>query len=478
MITITRRTARSLRAVFRRAFGSSRTNNPTLTFEASPHGLTVWGMHQSVVLKNQIPGEFELESARIPLNALAECEAANDQPVEIEAMNTGEPDPTAVMRWDDGGIPQVVELEAQAPADACPAIPDNMKSASTDLLAALRDASETTDASSSRYALDCIQLMGSSGRISGTDGKQLLVVSGFEFPWDEDLLIPGNAVFGHRDLLAATEVSIGRLDEWIVIQAGTWTIFTQIATDGRFPDAMSYIPNRNEAQSTVTIADEDADFLVKSIKRLPSDDDHHEPVTFDVNGRVVVRAQADGRQPTELVLTNSSMDGSATRINTNRRFIARAAKLGLRRVNLYGPDRPAHGCSDTRDYIWIPLTKDGIVEPTDGCIRIESPAANGTQSRSRQPQPQPTRPPRKERSTTMTRSTQTRSTTTAATASTPTDAAGLDAMIESAEAVRTSLREAATTVSRLIAELKRHRKQSKTIRTALSSLRELEAIGA
>ena len=480
MITITRRTARNLRTVFRKAFGGSKSTNPTVTFESNEQGLFAWAKFQGLVLINQIAETQSHETVHVPLNALAECEAASDQPVEIESTSTNGSTANATLRWQDGDVPQVAEFETNTANTDQPAWPEQTRLASADLLQALSDAAEITDQSSSRYALDCIQLMGASGRIAATDGKQMLVTSGFDFPWEEDLLVPANGVFKHRALMTSDDIFTGRTDDHVVIMAGPWTVFLPIDADRKFPDAMSHIPNRNEAQSSVTITETDAEFVSKSIKRLPSTDDHYQPVTLDVNGRVVIRAEADCRQPTELVLTNSTMTGTPTRINTNRRYIERAAKLGLRNLNLYGPDRPAHGCDDSRDYVWIPLTQDGIVDPTDDCIRIESPVADASSNRIQALPPRPEQPstPGKRQPNTMKRPPQTHSTSTTTTTTTNAEAAGVDAMIESAEAVRTSLREAATTVSRLIAELKRHRKQSKTIRTALSSLRELDTIGA
>jgi tetratricopeptide (TPR) repeat protein len=55
---------------------------------------------------------------------------------------------------------------------------------------ALADASQITDPESSRYALGCIQLQGTSGKMAATDGRQILLQSGFTFPWQEDLLLP------------------------------------------------------------------------------------------------------------------------------------------------------------------------------------------------------------------------------------------------------------------------------------------------
>ena len=68
-------------------------------------------------------------------------------------------------------------------------------------------------------------------------------------------------------------------------------------------------------------------------------------------------------------------------------------------------------------------------------------------------------------------------TTKTATTDKPDDQ-GVDVLIERAEAVKVSLRDSLTKTSELISSLKRHRKQSKAVRSALVSLRRLQAVDA
>ncbi len=56
--------------------------------------------------------------------------------------------------------------------------------------------------------------------------------------------------------------------------------------------------------------------------------------------------------------------------------------------------------------------------------------------------------------------------------------AGVEVLIDQAEAVKTSLRETLNHTSELIASLKKHRKQTKLVRSTLASLRQLQAIDA
>ena len=94
-----------------------------------------------------------------------------------------------------------------------------------ELLRALHDAGETTSPDSTRFSLGHLQLRGTSGTIAATDGRQLLVQSGFRFPWKEDVLIPRAKVFGSAELPQDQPVTIGKADDWVVVRVGPWTFF-------------------------------------------------------------------------------------------------------------------------------------------------------------------------------------------------------------------------------------------------------------
>ena len=55
---------------------------------------------------------------------------------------------------------------------------------------------------------------------------------------------------------------------------------------------------------------------------------------------------------------------------------------------------------------------------------------------------------------------------------------GAGDVIEQAEAVKASLRDAASKTSQLIAALKRHRKQAKAVQSTLAALKQLQNIDA
>jgi hypothetical protein len=335
----------------------------------------------------------------------------------------------------------------------------------------------TTEREAIRYAVDHIQLRGKTGEIVATDGRQLLVQSGFEFPWQQNLLVPRNLVFGCGELSADAPVLVGNTAEWLVFKIADWTFYLKIATDKRFPDVDSLIPRAQDAVAGFHLASDDALFLAKSVLRLPLDDELNEPVTVDLNGCLAIRSRANGQtHPTEIVLANSEVDGHPMRFNCNRRYLVQAAKLGFRQAHLYGPNAPAMFRDERRSYVWAVLDPEAAIPPDTNAVRVESSA----QLDSQESPPQPTTRPRKRPKMTETKSAQQSGSdpNTEETAAENTAENGNGDVIEQAEAVKASLREAASKTSQLIAALRRHRKQAKAVQSTLAAIKQLQNIEA
>src|SRR5262249_31125321 len=159
-----------------------------------------------------------------------------------------------------------------------------------------------------RFAVQNLQLRGARGALVATDGRQLLVQEGFPFPWREDVLVPALGAFGCRELPQDAPVSVGKTDTHVCVEVRPWTFHLALTKAGRFPDVEHAIPARTGSVTTCRLSPEDAAFLAKALPRLPGRGDDHEPVTVDCNGRLAVRARAEGQERvTELVLSRSEV---------------------------------------------------------------------------------------------------------------------------------------------------------------------------
>jgi hypothetical protein len=136
----------------------------------------------------------------------------------------------------------------------------------------------------------------------------------------------------------------------------------------------------------------------------------------------------------------------------------------------YGPEAPAICHEGTRHYIWALLGKDEIIKPSENAIRISSQEV-GTQ--------QDTTTSLKTRNrTSMSQSTTPQNGKAKSNGSQTEESVGVDAVIENAEALKTSLRDSLSKTNELIASLKRHKKANKSVQTAIASLRQLQSLEA
>lgn len=476
MVTITRSLVRQLRSIYRRVGIKPTVHHPTyLALETNASGLTIRARAPEIMVEYHQPGDMSAEHLLVPIEILADFEGAKPDPVVLERHGTDKVTAT----WTDRSIPQLVEYQLANGNDIpqFPEPPETLIENAPELWQALRDASQSTDSASSRYALGYIQLRGSVGRVAATDGRQIFMQTGFQFPWDDDALILGSSLFVSRELPHGQPVRVGRSGDWITLVLGPWTFRFCTPKEARYPKLDDIMMAASASVTRLQIAPVDAQFLIESLPRLPNHDPAHEPVTLDLNGKVVLRANSGtDTPPTELIATNSRVIGETMLLETNRKFLVRALRLGFREIGFKAPECPAFCINGDRKYLWALLGPAGAIRASEDATRIESPSASGglqvsSHSHSR-------------RLRTMSH-TNTEGTLSAAAAvsetktksrrpkpSTPTSS------IEQVVVLRAALREAVNQSNELIRALKRQKKQSKLVASTLASLKELEKVAA
>jgi hypothetical protein len=489
MITLTRNLVRRLRVAFRRAaLGiAHRGIVSELVLRAEGGELRAQHRYCDLAVEYVEPGGYRPDSSvAIPLDALADFEGAADTPVVLES-----PDPDrTVVRWQDRGIPQGREYSLITPVDRIepmPGSPVTWTSNPGELLDALAEATETGTPDSARYALDMIQLQGRRGQLVATDGRQLLLRSGFRFPWSDDLLIKGRPIFACRALPHDQPVEVGRTDSHVVFRAGPWTISCVIQRDVRFPAVERAIPADSEVGTRLRLDAGDARFLESALGRLPGGDEIDSPVTVDMNGEVSVRAAAPDqpKQVTELVLNRSGYTGSPLCISTNRGLLERALRLGCRELGFTGTDT-AFVCRGADRIFAVQPLSGGAPPPADAEVtRIESAAATGGEGRA------PARPDNTRRTTTVGESRNgheparpavgrndvpPRPSDNGTTVNHEPQATSLAALIQEAQSLHAALADAKSRTARLVAGLRRQRKQSRLLQETLKSLRQLKLV--
>jgi hypothetical protein len=171
-------------------------------------------------------------------------------------------------------------------------------------------------------------------------------------------------------------VRIGQTDEWLTLCVGPWTFSWQTESEGRFPDVTRQIGRPEMAAASFDIPAADRRFLADNLPRLPGDGMLNDPVTVDLNGAVAIRARGPGQPaPTELVLSHATRHGEPVRVNTNRHYLGRAAKLGFERLHIFTPRSPVLACDAHRKYVWALLDPDAALKPSADAVRVESATA-------------------------------------------------------------------------------------------------------
>jgi hypothetical protein len=471
LISIPRSVLRTFRTVARRAgrHSSKTAAKLLIAFSCGPDGRRLRAALPEIAVEYHQAGEFGAESFNLPIAALDTWDSRGNDPITLEAQPGG----GVLACWSDRGVPrQTVNEVSASDAVTFPERPSELVPNEASIWAALRDALGSADSSSTRYALNCLHLRGAQGCIEATDGRQILSQSGFSFGWHGDVLVPASPVLGCRELDHDEAVAVGRSDDWVGFSVGPWLVMLRINKAGRFPKTDDILPNHEFARSRLELSAADAKFLGDVLPRLPGDNDQDDPITLDLNGRVLVRSRESAEsRPTEVELVSSRLTGEPVTLNTNRRYVERAVKLGFREAFVYGADSPVLCRDERRRFLWALLDPKSAIPRGEDPIRIESskPPASVPTTQSQQETSMPTtetKPAATPPAQATKPSNRTKRTRPVATGST----------IEQAIAMRDTLLIAARQANELARSLKMQRRQDRIVANTLASLKALQKI--
>lgn len=481
MIQLPRSFFRQLRTVLRRAF--SRVHSPVV-FQSGSNGISVRCQQEGVaVAYHSNDRQGVAEQFGLPVQAIADIEGKGNEIVTLETKGASK----VQARWQDAGIPRVAEYDA-AKMDSLPEFPQaptRWAHQDQSLLKALDDAMQTASHDAVRFALNKIQIRGSVGVITATDGHALLWQNSFQFPFTDDVLIPRTNVFGCKELQGV--VNIAKTKTHVCIQVEPWTIFLLIDKDGRFPKVESIIPSSTSNATRLTLTPENSAFLVKALPRLPGDDDTFSPVTLDLNGEAIIRARADGKdQSTEVVLQGANVTGKPVRFATNRQYVARALELGFTEGHVIGVEAPMLFQDDRRKYVFQGLGKDRVVAPANNDLRMNSEVGETNSNTHEAAQQRRNSPMRSPRSPATPVPVESNGNGTGANNDVGTSTSNgqqqppstFAALLEEGQSIQNALRDLLLRTNRLMVGLKAYRRHAKTMQSTLASLRQLQQVEA
>jgi len=456
VIALPRSLARRFRAVLRRAGPSGRQvgSPPSVLLRASAQGLCLEAARPDVAVRLEQPGKHPDAVLAFPADVLALFEGRTEEPVRLEETAFGK----GRAAWSAGGSEVRKDFPTLA-TDGWPAFPEppaRLHPFDTTFLRALDDAGAVTARDSARYALERILLRGQGGQLVATDGRHLLVQSGFALPWTDDALLPRLMVWRMKELPPKGPVGVGRTQSHVFVQVGPWTFALFAHPAARFPAYETILPRASSRVSTLRLGADDVRLLMRELPQLAAN--RELTVTLELGPDVVVRAQPAGKEPAARTLTGARWSGPLLRVVLGPRYLLNALQFGFTDIEIRSPSQPLCCRDATRTYLWMPLTDGSApstapsparaadstrVSPDDNNKEtvMPDPAANGRHPGNGAAGPIP-------------------------------EPAVLDPLAE-AEAIRGLLAEAQSRVGRLIAALKQHRRQARAVQAAMAQLRNL-----
>ncbi len=471
MLMIPRALVRSFRAVLRRCLfeDSPRNDWPILLVRSDGQQTVLESARGPVAVRFTLPGPAEPAVIAFRAAVLAEFEGRTMAPVLFDQIADGQ----GVARWEHSGVPREQALDTVDP-DSVPPLPELPREfvpMPAGFLDALSEAALTTDKAAVRYSLQYVQLGGKDGAIIATDGKQLLIQTGFPFPWRDTVLVPRLRLDGLPGVRIDAPVTLGRTATHVVLQFADWTFFLRTDDKARYPQVAEVLPRQSASTARLHLAAEDVGRLAEILPNLPGHDVDQTPVTVDLGKVVTVRGRGTSSGPAvEATLANSTTTGTSLRFATDRHYLLRALQLGFSDLSVVRPDSPVVCRDATRTYGWMVLDKTAVVLPDAKMIRLHVPESsipepvevNIPEQESSEPRSTIMPPPSnnghssEERSPVSTERT-----------------GGIEELLSEAESLRQSLSDASARAARLVAALKQHRRQSRAVEAAVSTLRQL-----
>jgi hypothetical protein len=368
MIAVPRSTLLAFRAVVQRALPKG-AREPTVHLAAGKDGVWLRCVLPDLAIALHDPAPSPPGEAILSWEALMACEGRVSNVVKFQTL----PDRQVEASWEQAGQPCQRRFTAPpSPTAPFPTWPKQRRVNGPDLLPALWHAMETTSRVAAPQAMNHVQMRGNRGELVATDGQQLLLQRGFSFPWKDDVLVHRSPVFVAKELPANEPITVARMATHVLFGIGHWTIALRIVTEARFPLVDKVVAKTADSRTTWTIAEEEAEGLMRILPGLPMQNAEQAPVTVDFGQAVAIRAKDDAdRACTEVPLPQSRCDGPLLRWAVNRRYLLRALQLGFRKIHVTSPGEPIRCQDERRVFVCVTLGENMVLQPQRRPVLVE-----------------------------------------------------------------------------------------------------------
>lgn len=259
------------------------------------------------------------------------------------------------------------------PVDQFPQVP-RIKTESVPLPPAIRqslhEALECASSDQTRYILNGAFIDASNPKafnVVGTDGKHLYSANSFTLPIQQSVLIPAHKFLNFRDFCQDGEWQMKADNEHVQLSSRRWRFVTR-QIQGKYPDWRVTVPNPSDAKTTITLAPDKLETLIKLIQRIPC----HDPDRFQTiglewrNNQLLLLGKDTGNEPwTRVPVSEVQGKGEEVTIFLSRRFLIKALSYGLNSIGLINEMSPLRFYTQGKQMIVMPLRVDsGSSGPT------------------------------------------------------------------------------------------------------------------
>jgi hypothetical protein len=236
----------------------------SVRFASTARGVAITCRHQGIVVKFGGFRWLERESVELPGDVVSRIVLASKGVLRLDPNPGGR----CVVGWHTKSSHHQETVDCPVYAES----EDVSLTSEAGILAphfpeAFRDLVETTTQyTSALYSMSAVQIQGPN-RMVGTDGRQLLCHSGFQFPFRKTVLVPPINLRG-VDELRARDLVFAHSESHLVLQSEAMLVVLPFL-DGKYPDISQVIPSQEKSKTFWTIAEDEARLLIQVIPRMP-----------------------------------------------------------------------------------------------------------------------------------------------------------------------------------------------------------------
>jgi hypothetical protein len=187
-------------------------------------------------------------------------------------------------------------------------------------------------------------------------------------------------LWNYKPFQQAQSVSLGVLADRLVFNIGHWWIYQPGDLAGRFPDINLVLPTTRPTR--LSLAEEDAQFLLKILPQTKLYGDLVHPVTLICSATPQVRLEAE-TGIYNFQLSRSSIAGPEMSIVFNKGHLQSALKLGFRELELKDEDRPICAFSKQETYVWMPFSPTSRITDDAELVHVSTKQSPNPQQKNR-----------------------------------------------------------------------------------------------